>query len=288
MRTHTENEVVLSQLSSTNLLLHSVTADVNVDIQLVITQELLQLFDVVVHGRHDGNNKNLARADPEGPLATKVLDQDTQESLEGTNNGTVDDNGTGTARTWLVGLGFTLLRFFGTSLGLLVRHVLELEVNWCLVVQLNGGTLELSLEGISDGDINLRSVESAITLVDGPVIALEVRHGLLQLLFGVVPRLNLTQILLGTGRELQLEGETEQAIDGLQEIEETLNFRSDLHLFLVLFFEHKITKWGFSYLILCTENVSIVLLELADTSKTTQGTRSLITVQNTKVCDSQW
>ena len=42
-----------------------------------------------------------------------------------------------------------------------------------------------------------------------------------------------------------------------------------------------------SYLILSTENVSIVLLELTDTSKTTQSTRSFITVQNTKVCDSQ-
>lgn len=218
-------------MSSTDLLLHGVTADVNVGIQLVFTQELLQLFDIVVHGRHDRDNENLARADPEGPLATIVLDQDTQESFEGTNNGTVDDNGTGTAGTRLIGLGLALLlRLFSTSLGLLVRHVLELEVNWCLVVQLNGGTLELSLQGIGDGDIDLRSVESAVTLVDGPVGALEVRHGLLQLLFGVVPGLDLTQIFLRTGRELQLEGETEQAVDGLQEIEKSFNFRSDLHV----------------------------------------------------------
>jgi len=234
MRTHTENEVVLSQLSSTDLLLHGVTADVNVDVQLVITQELLQFLDVIVHGRHDGDNKNLARADPEGPLATKVLNQDAQESLEGTNNGTVDDDGTGTARTRLVGFGLTLLRLFRTGLGLLVRHVLELEVDRCLVVQLDGGTLKFSLQGISDGDIDLRSIESAVTLVDGPVATLEVRHGLLQLLFGVVPRLNLAQILLRTGRELQLEGETEQAIDGLQEIEEALNFRSDLHIVSII------------------------------------------------------
>lgn len=225
MRKLTKNEVVLSQLSSTDLLLHGVTADVNIGIQLVFTQELLQLLDIVVHGRHDGDNENLARADPEGPLATIMLDQDTQESFEGTNNGTVDDNGTGTAGTRLIGLSLALLlRLFSTSLGLLVRHVLELEVNRCLVVQLDGGTLELSLQGIGDGDIDLRSVESAVTFVDGPVGALKVRHGLLQLLFGVVPGLDLTQIFLRTGRELQLEGETEQAVDGLQEIEKSFNF----------------------------------------------------------------
>lgn len=218
-------------MSSTDLLLHGITTDVNVGIQLVFTQKLLQLLDIVVHSRHDGDNENLARADPEGPLATIVLDQDTQESFKGTNDSTVDDNGTGTARARLIGLGLALLlRLLSTSLGLLVRHILELEVNRCLVVQLDGGTLEFSLQGIGDGDIDLRSVESAVAFVDGPVRALEVRHGRLQLLFGVVPGFNLTQIILRAGRELQLEGETEQAVDGLQEIEKSFNFRSDLRI----------------------------------------------------------
>lgn len=33
--------------------------------------------------------------------------------------------------------------------------------------------------------------------------------------------------------------------------------------------------------------MSVVLLELADTSKTTQGTRRFVSVQNTKVCNPQ-
>lgn len=263
--TNNEDEVILLKLSSTDLLLHGVAAEVDVHIQLIAAENRLQLLDVVVDSRHDGHNQNLTRADPERPLATEVLNQNSKETLETADDSTVDDNRAGTARTRLVGLGLTLLS--GISRSLLIAHVLKLEVDRSLVIELDSRALELSLEGVSDGNIDLRPVEGTITLIDGPVIALELGHGRLELLLCVVPGLELTQVLLGPGGELQLEGETEQAIDSLQEVEQTLDFRSDL--------------------VLSTENVSVILLELADTGETAQGSGRLISVQDTKVRDSQ-
>lgn len=223
----TEDEVVLLKLSSTDLLLHGVAAEVDVHVQLIAAENRLQLLNVVVDSRHDRHDQDLTRADPERPLATEVLDQNSKETLKTADDSTVDDHRASTARTRLVGLGLTLLS--GISGSLLVAHVLELEVNGSLVIKLDGGTLELSLEGVSDGNIDLRTVEGTITLIDGPVIALELGHGRLELLLCVVPGLELTQILLGPGGELQLEGEAEKAVNGLQEVEQTLDFRCDLY-----------------------------------------------------------
>lgn len=41
-----------------------------------------------------------------------------------------------------------------------------------------------------------------------------------------------------------------------------------------------------TYLVLGAENVGVILLELAHTGQTAQSTRGLITVQNTKICNS--
>lgn len=224
----TKDEVVLGQLSGTDLLLESVTADVDVDIQLVIAQNLLQFLDIIVDGRHDGNNQDLSRAYPEGPLATKVLDQNTQEALEATNDGTVNDDRARTTDTRLIGLGFAFLPGLWGSLALLIRHVFELEVKGCLIVELDGGTLELSFQSVGNGDIDLRAIEGTITLVEFPVVTLKLGHRFAQLSLGVVPRLNVTQELLWTSGQLELKGKAEKAVNGLQEIKETFDFRSYL------------------------------------------------------------
>lgn len=163
--TNDKDEVVLSQLTSANLLLHGVTADVNVNVELISTQQLLQFLNVVVHGRHDGNNKDLARAEPEWPLATEVLDQDTQESLETADDGTMDDDGASTAGAGLVALRLSLLGLILSSL-LLVGHVLHLEVDRSLVIELNSGTLEFTLECIRNGDVDLRAIEGSISFIN--------------------------------------------------------------------------------------------------------------------------
>ena len=72
-----------------------------------------------------------------------------------------------------------------------------------------------------------------------------------------------TQKLLGAGRESQAEFETKDAIDVLQEI------KSGIHL-------------G-TELVETAEQMGIVLLETADTGQTAQGTRSLVTVENTEI-----
>lgn len=227
--TNNKDEVVLRQLAGADLLLQRVSSDINIDIELVILQDLLDLPCIVIDSRHNRYNQDLTRADPERPLAAKVLGDDTQKPLETANDRAVNDNGAGTAGCGLVGLGVCLLlRFLLGSLGLFASHILELEVEGCLVVELDGGTLELSLESISNRNVDLRTVESTISFVNSPVVALELGHGLLQLLFGVVPRLELTEILFGTSGKLELKGEAEQSIYGLQEVKESFDFRFNL------------------------------------------------------------
>lgn len=190
---------------------------------------MLQLLNIVVHSRHNGDNQNLTRTDPEWPLAAKVLNQYTQEALKATNDSSVDDDGARPTWTRLVGLGLAfLLGLFHNSLALLVGHVLELEVDWCLVVQLDSSTLELSLESISNGDVDLRTIECTIAFVNRPVFTLELGHRRLELLLGIVPGLEFAEILLWASGKLQLECKAEQPVDGLEEIKETLDLGGNL------------------------------------------------------------
>jgi len=176
----------------------------------------------------------------------------------------VNDNGASTARTGVDRLGlllllglfslYSLLGLLGLLslcgllglLDLLVSHILKPEVQRCLIVKLypvssctfhdrtlnisylNRGTLEFTLESVGNGDIDLGSVEGTATLVDGPVIALELGHGLLQLILRFVPRLLGAETAIRLGTQLEFKLEAEEAVDGLQEVEETLNFRHDL------------------------------------------------------------
>lgn len=226
----TKNEVVLRQLARADLLLHGVATDVDVDIQLVAIKNPLQFLHVVIDRRHNRHNQDLAGADPERPLATKVLNQDTKEPLETANDGPVNDHRAGTTGREtrvlvLLILLFAFLLVFVTRQNRLrfIGGVLELEVDRGLVVQLDSGALEFTLEGIGNGDVNLRAVEGTIALVDVPVIAHKLGHGGLELLLGVVPGLKLTQVVLGASREFQLEGEAKQTVDGLQEVKQTLD-----------------------------------------------------------------
>lgn len=82
-------------------------------------------------------------------------------------------------------------------------------------------------------------------------------------LLGSVPLLNLSEELLRAGGKSQGELESENAIDVLQKVE------GGIHLI--------------SELVETAEQVSIVLLETADTGQTTEGSRSLITVKDTEI-----
>jgi hypothetical protein len=69
--------------------------------------------------------------------------------------------------------------------------------------------LELSLESISNGDVDLRTVECTIAFVNRPVFTLELGHRRLELLLGIVPGLEFPEILLWASGKLQLERKAE-------------------------------------------------------------------------------
>ena len=80
-----------------------------------------------------------------------------------------------------------------------------------------------ALQSITNGDIDLGTVESAIARVHPPWIAKGIQ-GFFQLTLGAIPRFDFTQETIGSCRQLQLEGEAKYAVDVLQEFQTALNF----------------------------------------------------------------
>lgn len=96
--------------------------------------------------------------------------------------------------------------------------VFEIELLRELKVELDGGALVISLQRIGDGNVNLWSVEGPIAGIEfplGPSLCCEQLQCYLQLVFGLVPRLDLAEEVIRTGRELELEGEAKSAVDCL-------------------------------------------------------------------------
>ncbi len=97
--THDEDEIGLGEGRIANLLLEGVSTCVNFHVKFVGSENRFDLFGVLVQLGHNWNNDDLAGRNPEGPFASKVLDQDTQESLKATDYGAVDHDWTRSART---------------------------------------------------------------------------------------------------------------------------------------------------------------------------------------------
>lgn len=76
--TDDHNKVVESQLSGTDLLLHSISANVDVGVDVLLAERSLDLLDVVVSAGHDGDDHNLARRQPERPASSKVLSENAE------------------------------------------------------------------------------------------------------------------------------------------------------------------------------------------------------------------
>jgi hypothetical protein len=297
LSTDNEDEVVLGELTGTDLLLHGVTGNIDISVHTLAAEQSLELLDVVVDSRHDGDNEDLARRKPEWPLAGKVLGENGDETLERTVDSTVNHDRTLATRGQLTAVAgrallalltldsrsafnrlllgnrslLDLLDLLTLDLGFTSLGTAELKVELLrkLEVELDGGALELTLESVRDGDIDLGAVEGTITRVElplGTTSSDELIESLSELSFSLVPGGNITKMALRTGGKLHLEGETELAIDGTEEVEETENLRLDL--------------------VLGTENVGVVLLEATDSGKTSEGTRSLVTVKNTEIGNS--
>lgn len=259
----TKNKVVLFQLSSADLLLECVAAKVRVGVESLLLEDALDLSGIVVDRGHHRHHQNLAGAEPERPLSSEMLRQHTKHSFEAAKDGTVNHDGSRVACRQIVIEGVATIT---DSTLILASNVSELEALGKVEVELDGTALVVSTQSVIEGDVDLGPVESTVACVELPLgtsLLSKRVQCLLQLTLGHIPHANIANILFRAGRKLELEGEAEKAVDAVQEIESTLD--------LVLDLVHG------------AENMGIVLLESSDSSKSGQGTRELISVEDTKV-----
>lgn len=102
----------------------------------------------------NGDYQNLPRAQPERPLPSEMLGDDRDEPLQASQNCPMDHD----RSCWrLVGIR-CLFR----------PTVFEVKPLWKLEIQLDGCTLERALQGVSDRDVYLWTVERSVTRVDLP------------------------------------------------------------------------------------------------------------------------
>lgn len=98
-----------------------------------------------------------------------MLRNDRNESFQATQNRTVDNDG-------------SRGRFVCGTLAIFGRSVFQLESLGELEVELDGGALERTTEGISDGDVDLGAVEGSVAWVDLPLAWVLLLESLFELL----------------------------------------------------------------------------------------------------------
>lgn len=165
----------------------------------------------------------------------------------------------------------------------LSRHVFEFEILGKLEVELYRGTLPIPPQSVGYRDIDLRPIKRSVTLVQLPLAAPGSCEGVqcvFQLALCNIPRLDISQKLVGPGRQFQPEGETEEPIDAFEEVEKTLNLFRDLATHSVKQGDRNKVA---TYLVLSTEDVGVILLKLSDSRHSIQRSRGLISVQHTEI-----
>ncbi|KAH3659092.1 hypothetical protein OGATHE_006352 [Ogataea polymorpha] len=208
-----------------HVVLALVARKIDVCIESFSLQQLLHLLGIVEVPDTNRDNQNLSRRQPERPLTSKMLSQDSRHSLNGSQDGSVDHH-----------------RALDLSRVILASKF-QLKSVWQLEVELDSGTLVPSSQGIRNHDVDLWTVERTIPRVQLPFAAPLVQ-GALQLCFCVIPGLDIPHVLLWSRGQLHLEFETEYTVDVLQEVKNTRDLILDL--------------------VLGTENVRIVLLKSSD------------------------
>jgi len=135
-----------------------------------------------------------------------------------------------------------------------------------LEITLDGTALVISAERIVNLDIDLWSVESAISVVELPWLA-KLDQSIFKCFLSSIPEFVRTETLFRSGGKLELEGEAEDTIDVFEEVERLHHFVHEL-------------LWG-------AEDVSIVLLETTNAGKARQGTGDFVSMQHAKVSQSK-
>ena len=190
----------------------------------------------------DRKNLDLAWAQPDRELAFVILGQNTNEALEGTKASAVNHD-------WLL-------------LGAIGVNVLKLEVVRQLEVKLDGTALPRTAEAVGQMEVNLRTVESAIALVDHVLNAHRLKC-VTKALFSALPILIRTHGILWACRKLNAVWEAKLCIVSGNEVRCIRDLLSNL--------------------IRADKEVCVVLSKLTNTEQTVQSTLHLVTVIKTSL-----
>lgn len=147
-----------------------------------------------------GNRKclDLHGGQPGGELARKVLNQNTDEALDGAKAHAMEHD--------------------GALLGAVGIHVLQVKVERHLEVELDGAALPGTAERVLQVEIDLGAVESAVALVD-LVVHVQLLQSGAQALLGARPVLVRTHGVLGAGGKLNVVLKAKLLVHGVDEVD---------------------------------------------------------------------
>ena len=146
----------------------------------------------------DGKCLDLHGGQPGGELARKVLNQNTNEALDG-------------AKTYAV-------QHDGALLGAVGVHVLQVKVERHLEVKLDGTALPGTAERVLQVEVDLGAVEGAVALVD-LVVHVQLLQSGAQALLGARPILVRTHGVLGAGGKLNMVLKAKLLVHGVDEVD---------------------------------------------------------------------
>ena len=190
---HTVNGAGLANLVAD--LLVAVVAD-HADAGLL--QLGAHLVGVVAALLRDGKRLDLYGSQPGGELTRKVLNQNTDEALDG-------------AKAYAV-------QHDGALLGAVGVHVLQVKVERHLEVELDGAALPGTAERVLQVEVDLGAIEGAIALIDLVVHAQLLQSGA-QALLGASPVLVRTHGVLGAGGKLNVVLKAKLLVHGVDEVD---------------------------------------------------------------------
>mmetsp|Transcript_6588 Transcript_6588/g.15853 ORF Transcript_6588/g.15853 Transcript_6588/m.15853 type:complete len:566 (+) Transcript_6588:515-2212(+) len=201
------------------------------------------LLGIGIARLRDWYNHHLARAEPERPLASKVLCEDGEHSLHRAEDCSVHN-------------------YRPLVLSCLLRHVGEVKADRQLEVELHRGALEAAPQRVEDGDVDLRPIEGSVLgvllpLLPGAVESLGERG------LRLVPGLDLAEVLLGARGQRELVVEAKDGVHLVEHLEEVAHL--DHHL-----------VWP-------AEDVRVVLLKPPNPGEPVEGAAVLVAVEHAKV-----
>ena len=187
------------------------------------------------------HNADLRGREPERENTLEVLDDDADKALQRAVNCAVNDD--------------------RHRRGTVCRLIAEAEVMRKLEVQLNRSALPLSAERILNLQVDLRSVESAVALVDfKAAFTVLVGENLLESCLRAIPDFDVTHEVIRARGELSAVGHAESRIDLIRNRDDIRDLRFDL--------------------IFRNEGVVIVLTEFLDAEQTVHLTGLLFAVKH--------